>query len=77
MSQKKAKAERKTEKEQQSKEINTQEAQAAIQKDRQERISKGSAEIQVVLKKYNLSLDAVMILTRHGNVPEIKILAKD
>ena len=75
MSQKKAKAERKTEKEQQSKEINTQEAQAAIQKDRQERINKGNAEIQVVLKKYNLSLDAVMILTRHGNVPEIKLLA--
>ena len=77
MSQKKAKAERKTEKEQQSKEINTQEAQAAIQKDRQDRISKGSAVIELVLKKYNLSLEAIMILTRHGNVPQVKILAKD
>ena len=77
MSQKKAKAERKVEKEQQSKEINTQEAQAAIQKDRQDRISKGSAEIELVLKRYNLSLDAVMIVTRRGNIPEIKLLAND
>ena len=77
MSQKKSKAERKTEKEQKSKEINTQEAQAAIQKDRQDREKKGNAEIQAVLKKYNLSLDAVMILTRHGNIPEIKLLAND
>ena len=77
MFQKKAKAERKAEKEQQSKEINAQEAQAAIQKDRKERIDKGGAEIELVLKKYNLSLDAVMILTRRGNLPEIKLLAND
>ena len=71
MSQKKAKAERKTEK------INTQEAQAAIQKDRRERISKGSAKIELVLKEYNISLDAIMILTRRGNVPQVKVLAND
>ena len=71
MSQKKAKAERKTEK------MNTQEAQAAIQKDREERIKNGGAEIEDTLKKFNLSIDAIMILSRHGNVPQIKILAND
>lgn len=75
MSQKKAKAERKAEKK--SSEINTQEAQAAIKKDRDERINKGGAEIEATLKRYNLSLDAIMICTRRGNIPEIKILAKD
>ena len=67
----------KAEKEAESKKINAQEAQAAIQKDRQDRINKGSAEIELVLKKYNLSLDAIMILTRHGNVPQVKVLAND
>ena len=63
--------------EEKSKEINKEEAQAAIQKDRQERINKGGAEIELVLKKYNLSIDAIMISSRHGNVPQIKILAND
>lgn len=82
MSEKNAKAARKAEvieledrKKDQKKEIDTQAAKQTLEKDRQERVGKCNRIIALALKKYNCRLEAIMVISRVGNMPEIKILS--
>jgi len=82
MSEKNAKAKRKAEviqledkKKDQKKEIDTQAAKQALEKDRQERTARCDRLIASALKECNCRLEAIIVISRLGNMPEIKILS--
>ena len=82
MSEKNAKAKRKAEVIQLSKkqdgqknDIDTQAAKQALEKDRQERIARCNKLIASALKECNCRLEAIIVISRVGNMPEIKLLS--
>jgi hypothetical protein len=50
---------------------------ALLEQEQQERVKKCAEEIDQVLRKHNCILDAVVIVSARGNVPQIQILLKD
>lgn len=49
--------------------------QAEAQRERQERIERCKQEIEPILKKYNCTLTAQMLVSQNGNFPQITIVA--
>lgn len=60
-----------------AKDKSLQEAKTAIEKEKQERISKCQQEMSAILKKYNCQIIPSMIITQQGNIPQIQIVAED
>ncbi len=50
--------------------------QVADQEDADKRTKACETELIELMKKYNCALDAVMIIGRNGNAPQITIVAK-
>lgn len=52
------------------------EALEALKKDQNERIEKCRVLIEEALKEHNCMLDATVIVTKDGNIPQIAIVPK-
>jgi len=60
-----------------AKDKSLQEAKKAIEEEKQERMKKCQTELSDLLKKRNCRLDAYVVITQQGNMPQIKIVALD
>jgi len=82
MNEKNAKAKRKADiielerkRNEQKNDIDTQTAKQALEKDRQERTARCDRLIASALKECNCRLEAIIVISRLGNMPEIKLLS--
>ena len=56
--------------------LDTKAAREVLQQEAKARIEAASSEIAAVLEKYSLMLDASIVVTARGNVPQIQLIPK-
>ena len=57
--------------------ISLEDAREVLMQDQQANLELCRREIDAVLEKHNCRLEAVMLLTARGNIPQVKIVAND
>ena len=57
--------------------ISLEDAREVLAQDQQANLELCRQEVDAVLEKHNCRLEAVMLLTARGNIPQVKIVAND